>query len=391
MTLKRFRNYPEETIDFDNPTFLVGRNGAGKSNLVDALPLLREAMAEPLTSVLDRRGGIQAVRNRPPRSGRAPNMGIGIHFADPNGAGGCARYAFELKAVKDFSFEVTREQCVVDLRDGTRHWFDRQGETFRSSVATLAPATEPTALALPIVGGDSRFRPVVRFLRNMCCYRIEPTRLRDLQDPDAGVQLRPDGGNAASVLKRMQDEHPEAVRRLLQLLETVVPTTESVSAQKRGNRIGLTFSQRWTSGRRLRFEAFSMSDGTLRIFGLLLAVFQRPAPSVLVIEEPEATIHPGALGTVLDLLRQASDESSVVVTTHSPDVLDAEWIRPRHLRLLQWRSGVAKVAPVSDGSAESMREHLMGAGELLRANCLNPSALFLAEPTRPSLFQAAGP
>ncbi len=41
-----------------------------------------------------------------------------------------------------------------------------------------------------------------------------------------------------------------------------------------------------------------MSDGTLRSLGLIMAVFQKQSPSVLVIEEPEATIHPGALGAV---------------------------------------------------------------------------------------------
>ena len=53
-------------------------------------------------------------------------------------------------------------------------------------------------------------------------------------------------------------------------------------------------------------DPYPMSDGTLRSLGLIMAVFQKPSPSLLVIEEPEATIHPGALGAVLDLIRKAS-------------------------------------------------------------------------------------
>ena len=113
-----------------------------------------------------------------------------------------------------------------------------------------------------------------------------------------------------------------------------------------------------------------MSDGTLRALGLLVAVFQQPAPSVLVIEEPEATMHPGALGAVLDLLRHAGRSTQVIVTTHSPEALDAKWIRNKHLRVVAWDAGVSRVARVSTATRETLRKQLAGAGELLRSNAL---------------------
>ena len=70
-----------------------------------------------------------------------------------------------------------------------------------------------------------------------------------------------------------------------------------------------------------------MSDGTLRAIALITAIFQIPKPPVVVIEEPELTMHPGALGAILDLLQLASERMQVVVTTHSPDILDARWIK----------------------------------------------------------------
>ena len=122
----------------------------------------------------------------------------------------------------------------------------------------------------------------------------------------------------------------------------------------------------------MKFEAFSMSDGTLRVLGLITAVFQRPSPSLLVIEEPEASIHPGALGSILDVLRLASHSMQVVVTTHSPDILDAKWIDDRHLRILSWERGFTRISRVSQAVREALRENLMGAGELLRSNILTP-------------------
>jgi len=156
-----------------------------------------------------------------------------------------------------------------------------------------------------------------------------------------------------------------------------VPHTVAVHPKKHGNKLSLEFQQEWGEDRkRVRFDAFSMSDGTLRAVGLLTAVYQNPAPSVLAVEEPEATIHPGALGAVLDLLRHASRGMQVIVSTHSPEVLDEEWIQDNHLRIVDWQEGATRVAPVSEASRRALQEHLMGAGELLRSNALDPEPLF---------------
>ena len=55
LTLQRFRSLRSANVQFDNPTFFVGQNGAGKSNIVDALSLLADAMASPLSAVFDKR------------------------------------------------------------------------------------------------------------------------------------------------------------------------------------------------------------------------------------------------------------------------------------------------------------------------------------------------
>ena len=62
--IKRFRSFPSATLSLNNPIFVVGRNGSGKSNLVDVFEFVAEAMTSTLQSVLDKKGGIAAVRNR---------------------------------------------------------------------------------------------------------------------------------------------------------------------------------------------------------------------------------------------------------------------------------------------------------------------------------------
>jgi predicted ATPase len=375
--IKRFRSFPTATLTFDNPLFIVGRNGSGKSNLADVFSFVSETMAAPLQAVFDRRGGIAAVRNR--SSGQQsfpPNLGLAFEFGPINGIEG-GRYAFEVKALPNYGYRIIREQCLVRKHDESRWWFDRAA-SWKSNAEGLTPALEPSALALPLVAGDERFAPIFRVLGAMRVYAIEPARLREMQDPDSGVTLKPDGGNAASVLQELlRGENAIATRtEINRILESIVPATMAVSPKKHGNKLSMSFSQEWGSGKKLAFDAFNMSDGTLRSLGLIMAIFQKPSPSVLVIEEPEATIHPGALGAVLDLIRKATKTMQVVVTTHSPDLLNAEWITDQNLRIVSWQEGASHLLLPSEATREAMRQHLMGAGELLRSDGLHAEELF---------------
>ena len=377
MRLLSFRSLLSAQVDFANPTFVVGRNGSGKSNFTDAFAFLSEAMASPLQAVIERRGGFSAVSHRSSARGRPANLTLYVTLEKPDGNTASARYFIDLRSRRGDDFEVAYESCVVERSGGTLDTFSRQtakGSTnWKSSIESLAPIIEPNALALPLVGGDRRFGAMFRFLSGMRTYRIEPAALRAMQDPDGGSGLRSDGRNAASVLREIQRKSPaEDWTRICELLESVVPGTVSVRPRKHGNKLTLEFAQNRVGAKPIKFEAFSMSDGTLRVLGLITAVFQRPTPSLVVIEEPEASIHPGALGAILDVLRLASRSMQVVVTTHSPDILDAKWIEGRHLRILNWKHGFTRIDHVSQAVRTALEEHLMGAGELLRSNALTP-------------------
>jgi predicted ATPase len=396
LILKGFRSVPAGRIDFDNPTFLVGRNGSGKSNIADAFAFLAEAMVSPLQEVLDRRGGIASIIHKTPEENPLPTFGIAIEcdygevlknifenfdkmpaeFTNQNIAN--ARYAFEIRALPEYRIEIVREQCVLTTRTGTKRWLDRRQKSFRTNVEPFAgkrgTMMAAESLAMPFLA--DAFSEISQILRRMRVYSIDPSRLREMQDPDSGANLRRDGTNAASVLEEIRRRAPHDLHRIEQFLSAIVPGTGSVSTVRHGQKLALEFTQKWDGDKRLNFEAFNMSDGTLRAFGLLLAVFQRDTPSLIIVEEPEASIHPAAADALLDLLHHASKQMQVVVSTHSPEILDAKWIQEKHLRIVSWQKGATYISNVSELSKKALQQHLMGAGELLRSEALQPSHLF---------------
>jgi predicted ATPase len=381
-------------LELSNPTFLVGCNGSGKSNLVDAFAFLSELTEFPLQTVIDRRGGIHSlITRRPgerlrPRAGRwflvsdegelVPTFGMRVDFESLAAYGAqdeSGHFAFEVQMLSRYNYKVVREQCSVNTHDITQ-WYDRREDSFETNIEFLKnfnPAVvAASGLFLQLFAGFYPFLLVQQFLKAMGVYSIEPGKLRNMQDPDIGTTLRPDGRNATSVLSEIISESKGAAGRISEILGSIAPGMKAVYPVRQGKQLSLKFVQEWGEGRRLDFDAFSMSDGLLRALGLILAVYQSNKPSVIVIEEPEASIHPGALGVILDLLRHASGRMQVVVTTHSPDVLDTKWVREEMLRMVTLEDGVTRVGGLSEFSLTALREHLMGAGELLRSNSLEP-------------------
>ncbi len=385
LVLRRYRSIPNEVVEFDNPTILVGKNGSGKSNFADVFAFLSDCMTSPLQSAFDNRGGIQAVRNRTPGGGYPANLGIRADFQLSNGTERSGHYAFEVRALANYGFEVAREQCVLRSQTGGRVWFDRRGTEFETSLPGLRPALDPQSLALLVVGGVEQLAPVLKALTAMRVYAIEPALIREMQDPDSGLVLKRDGSNVASVLGELGRQDPQIMDRVCEILGTIVPGTTRVRPIRHGKKLTLVFTQEWAEGRTIDFEAFAMSDGTLRVLGMLAAVMQQPAPSLIVVEEPEATIHPGALGAIQDLIQMASRRSQVVVTTHSPELLDASRIQASNLRVVHWDMGATHISPLGPGAVAALQQHLMGAGELFRANTLDATPLFDRIPA-PGLF-----
>jgi len=114
------------------------------------------------------------------------------------------------------------------------------------------------------------------------------------------------------------------------------------------------------------------SDGTIRMLGILAALYQDPAQPFLSIEEPEANIHPGALAVLASVLDEASLRGQVLVTTHSPDMLDH--LPAESFLVVEKVGDTTHVGPLDASQLASVRKRLFTPGELLRMEGLQRQA-----------------
>ena len=307
------------------------------------------------------------------------------------GNGVSADYAFEIAAKPTERFSIAHERCSIlrFMKEESR--FEVRNGEFSDEIPGIRPKVSPDRLALFVASATEEFRPVYDFLTSMRFYSVVPGRLRELQEPDPGDHLKRDGSNAAAVLKRLRDEPKGSERydRLCRLLSQVVEGLRKVEYRPVGQKETLQFKQDvglkypWT------FDALNMSDGTLRVLGLLLAVYQPGDHSVVAIEEPEATIHPGATELVIEVLMDASNERQILVTTHSPDILDTRDLSDAQIRVVTMEQSRTLIAPVSKSSRDAIRNRLYTAGELLRSGELGPDLAAARESARQ--FNLFGP
>jgi len=209
-------------------------------------------------------------------------------------------------------------------------------------------------------------------------YNLNPGVIRELQTPDPGERLNSDGSNLASVYGRLESNAPDVTQRIQEYLASVVPGVTGVKPVSVGPKESLEFRQQVAGSKHpWRFLANSMSDGTLRTLGILVALFQRGSGEssqirLVGIEEPEIALHPAAAGIVTDSLRDAAMQKQVVVTSHSPDLLDNEAIRDEAILAVISQEGMSKIGHLDSAGRRALRDHLYTAGELLRLDQLRP-------------------
>ena len=252
-------------------------------------------------------------------------------------------------------------------------WSTRSGQIQQCSLVS-PPAAASDRPFLVAVSGQPEFRPLYDALPRLGFYNFNPDVIRELQAPDPGEGLASDGRNLASVLKRMAEQTNGRMDRLVEMLGKIVPGITGISHRPAGKKETLEFRQLVAGSKDAwRFDAENMSDGTLRSLGVLVALFQPPASDgravrVAGIEAPETALHPGAAAVLRSALFEASRHTQVIVTSHSPDLLDDKGISAENIISVTNRGGETILGAVDAASRDSIRDQLFTAGEPLRLN-----------------------
>ena len=373
VVLKNYKSIAACDVQLGPLMFLVGRNGSGKSNFLDALRFVADALNTSLGHAIRDRGGINDVCRR--SRGHPNHFSIRLEFTLPEGFTG--HYVFQIRTRSPGGYEVQTEECSIQNKSRltSEAYFRVESGTVTDTSVKVAPAAATDRLYLVNASGLSEFRPVYDAFSRMGFYNFNLDKIRDFQDPAPADILIGDGSNLTNILTQL----PPAVKTdIEEYLASVVPDIREVDVKAFGSKQILAFRQKVGADRYPgRFLANNMSDGTLRALGILVALFQRNQKveervTLVGIEEPEIALHPAAAGVLLDALWDAAHKTQVIVTTHSPDLLENKHLDVESILAVKADDGNTVIAPVDEVGRSVVCDRLFTVGELLRVDQLQP-------------------
>jgi len=277
-SIRSIKDFPLRPINI-----LIGANGSGKSNFLEAFVFLQEAQAGRMDFYVSKHGGADRL----------------LHYG--------SKTTQEIKVALD----------SPHFRSLVAHYGYVAGDNLAGNLAGN--------LAAAILEWSFVNRAAPSFLR----YQFHDTgfhsplkKTNDLNNNNRF--LFPDGSNLASFLFLLKQRYRESYDLIRKTVGLVAPFFEDFHLEPQALNPE-TIKLEWKHKRSDReWDSSELSDGTLR-FIALATLFLQPVelrPSVILVDEPELGLHPNAIELLYSLIRQASFETQVIAATQSPMLLD---------------------------------------------------------------------
>jgi predicted ATPase len=352
ITIKNYRSITDLTVEMPDLMVLVGENGSGKSNFVDALRFLSDAVRNGIAIAISKRGGITSILSK-----NRKNMQIGIEI--------------ELSIDNDnYVYGFVLDGKTPDAYRTTKEYFQKNGQDILNEGDlgwnNLPQNNTPTlTLTLPLLIDNAQIRPIYQFLQEFSFFTITPDNIRDPQMPANAMSLDENGNNFASILNEIYRHHKNYRTSINEYLDVILDIKE-FQIRQIGNRyvVNLHHSSQI-------FELSQESDGTIRILAMLTALHQPHTPSLLMIEEPELFIHPRALAYICSAIDLGSLRQQIIITTHSLDLIQMfDERNPNVLRIVEKTDDGTQIGILDPYQRDIINEQIFKTSDLIRVEGL---------------------
>lgn len=363
--IENFKSFSSIDVELSRFCVVIGSNAAGKSNFISVFKFLRDIALHGIVNAIAMQGGADYLRNA--KIGSERDLVVQVTYApDPSSEvrdrtdkGGSMfevrscessyEFALHFDATGD-GFSVVRDRlligCEVSACGNGRTRKDREPVVGKGSILVSSengdvqytvdipagcPLTENDIIPLFFRGKRLPERTLLletiygyplphleKFFDRIAIYDIDPKLPKKGTVITGKRELDENAGNLALVVKSIL-ENPEKKRKFSNLLRDVLPFVEDFSVQKFMDvSLILTMRERYAKSRDL--PASSLSDGTIAIFAMIIALYFEEKP-FMIIEEPVSHIHPFLIARLMKMMKEASEKKQVMITTHSTEVV----------------------------------------------------------------------
>jgi predicted ATPase len=400
LRVKNFKSLADVTVGHlsyarDHQSYLspvscfIGRNGCGKSSLLDVVAFLSDCLREGIEAACDKehRGGFDRLRTQGQRgpirfelyfrlapSDRPMKYEFAVHAPE-----GIPRIASERLFLSSERAQRGALRKFLEVEDGAGTVWAKDGDETSDTGRQVVHLTDLDRLAISTYGqlpDHPRIGAFRQYLESWYLSYFVPGDARRL--PAVGAQRRLDrtGSNMGNVLQYLERQHGPKLATILQEIADVIPGIETIKTKaSEDKRLLIEFSER---GYLDPFFQYAMSDGTLKMFAYLLLLHDPEPPAFIGIEEPENGLYHQLHSLLSTQLLQLSDQfqgkTQILVTTHSPYFVNE--LQPEAVwTMSKQRDGTTKVVRANKirGVSRMLREGIP-LGSLWYSNHLDQDA-----------------
>jgi len=315
LRIEGFRSIRKAVIELRELNVLIGANGAGKSNLIDFFRMLNFALSR----------GFQDPYQRE----RGPASTI-LHFGSETT--GVIRGELTFKSDDDDwnFYRFTLADSAGDRLTFTKEEVQFQGATSEELMPPVSLVQHPSdnsGLTELWAENDPVARFAKRFLQRVRVYQFHDTslnsHLRKYTPTDQSAYLYADAGNLSAILLDLENESSDDYASIVRNLRAVLPWFDDFELEPEGNR-GVLLRWRMFGHGDYLFGPGQLSDGSLRIMALITLLLLPPEklPNVIIIDEPELGLHPAAEQVIAGLIKYASRNCQIIISTQSSTFID---------------------------------------------------------------------
>lgn len=344
LKLRNYLSVQNEDVSLGRLNVLIGTNASGKSNVMDALRFLRDAIRRDFQFAVTSRGGFVHLACK---ASEAREVRLVTTFRDDG-------QAFEWSVAlsrREFDFTVREEVSL--LREGQppqqllKRTEDGAGWWWSGSEGKVHLRERPEGSALAAAAADASFpaRAVADFVRGWGFFDPNPGALRRASTESDSSALAGYGQNLAARLHTLMRTDRERFERIHSATRDILGVPEEITFRTfdDGGRVALLFNE---AGLKYRIHQAGGSSGTLRMLAITTALLGTTR-TLIGVEEPENYIHPGALSAFTEHILRAEHGAQIVITTHSPQLLDVLDL-PEAILLVRRTESGTKVVGESD-------------------------------------------
>jgi predicted ATPase len=393
--IRNYKSLRDVALDLRAFNVLVGPNNAGKSNVFDCLRLLSELTRSQHGEPVQSRGGFSSIvwngdikssigievsghePSSPDQQGDRYRLKYDVHLAGgpthfqvaseqfwvgdalPDGGAISAIEKDLLKARPDgrvlLEYPVEGNNARATDPGGKVLWMGSYGTSLSSYLSAFADPTR-----FPLVG-DFALQ-----VKDWAFYNFVPSLMERPLQVRRDLRLQESGENFGAVLHSHHAEFGSNFREIQGWLQKALPEVSELLSGLTEQ--GQTYAQIEEKGLKVRIPSWAMSDGTVRFLAHLLVVFGASPPPLVCFEEPENFIHPHLLELLAHVLKRASARSQILLTTHSPYLLN--FLEPEDVVIVEKREGATEASRPKDPGAIKEALKTLGLGEMWYAGSL---------------------